>query len=141
MKKIEEKHHGVISLKDIYFKEISFLQDKDEKEEKEKDTDISLKTEVINPSKENFTIKLSIEIIDKGSANMRLSLIGIFEVDGYTQYDETTVQALLKRNTVAILFPFLRSQVTLLTAQPGMLPIVLPTININAFFDEQEIEK
>ena len=36
---------------------------------------------------------------------------------------------IIEKNTVAIMFPFVRSQVTLLTSQPGMAPMVLPTIN------------
>ena len=35
--------------------------------------------------------------------------------------------------TVAIMFPFIRSQITLLTTQPGMTPIVLPPINTTKF--------
>ena len=37
----------------------------------------------------------------------------------------------LKPNAVAIMFPFLRSQISLLTTQPDMIPVVLPAININ----------
>ena len=40
---------------------------------------------------------------------------------------------IIKNNTVAIMFPFIRSQVTLLTTQPGMTPIVLPPINTTKF--------
>ena len=36
---------------------------------------------------------------------------------------------LLNENTVAIMFPYVRSQVSLLTTQPGMTPILVPTIN------------
>ena len=43
-----------------------------------------------------------------------------------------------KKNTVAILFPYVRSAFTLLTAQPGMEPVVLPALNINALIDELE---
>ena len=38
-------------------------------------------------------------------------------------------ETLIKTNTVAIMFPFIRSQVSLITTQPGMAPIVLPPIN------------
>ena len=38
-------------------------------------------------------------------------------------------EAIRNANTVAIKFSFIRSQVTLLTSQPGMTPIVLPAIN------------
>ena len=42
-------------------------------------------------------------------------------------------EAIRNANTVAIKFPFIRSQVTLLTSQPGMTPIVLPAINTQKF--------
>lgn len=51
-------------------------------------------------------------------------------------YEEETYEkeeSIIKTNTVAIMFPFIRSQVTLLTTQPGMTPIVLPPINTTKF--------
>lgn len=48
----------------------------------------------------------------------------IYEAESYENEEE-----IIKSNTVAIMFPFIRSQVTLLTTQPGMTPIVLPPIN------------
>ena len=41
---------------------------------------------------------------------------------------------LIKENGVAILFPYLRSEITLLTTQPGFQPIVLPAVNIAKMF-------
>ena len=43
--------------------------------------------------------------------------------------DYSDEQEIIDNNTVAIMFPFIRSEVTLLTSQPGMSPIVLPPIN------------
>lgn len=40
---------------------------------------------------------------------------------------------IIKKNTVAIMFPFVRSQISLLTTQPDMVPIVLPPINTAKF--------
>ena len=51
-------------------------------------------------------------------------------------YDAETFELeenIVKTNTVAIIFPFIRSQVTLLTTQPGMTSIVLPPINTTKF--------
>ncbi|MDO4487154.1 MAG: protein-export chaperone SecB [Bacillota bacterium] len=53
-----------------------------------------------------------------------------FESDDYSMEED-----LIKTNTVAIMFPFIRSQVTLLTTQPEMTPIVLPPINTAKYFD------
>lgn len=36
----------------------------------------------------------------------------------------------MRQNAVAILFPYIRSQISLLTAQPETTPIVLPPLNI-----------
>ena len=48
-----------------------------------------------------------------------------------------TYDALVKANTVAIIFPFIRSQISLLTTQPGMKPIIMPPININSIIQSK----
>ena len=52
----------------------------------------------------------------------------VYEAETYEKEE-----SIIKTNTVAIMFPFIRSQVTLLTTQPGMTPIVLPPINTTKF--------
>ena len=47
----------------------------------------------------------------------------------YESDDYSREASIINTNTVAIMFPFIRSQVTLLTSQPGMIPIILPAIN------------
>ena len=37
---------------------------------------------------------------------------------------------IMYQNAVAIIFPYIRSQITLLTAQPGIDPVVLQPFNI-----------
>ncbi len=39
----------------------------------------------------------------------------------------------LEENTVAIMFPFVRSQVAIMTSQPNMSPIIIPAINTSKF--------
>ena len=52
----------------------------------------------------------------------------LYEADDYTMEE-----SIVKNNTVAIMFPFIRSQVTLLTTQPGITPILLPPINTTKY--------
>lgn len=47
----------------------------------------------------------------------------------YDNPDKGLVKKIVEMNTVAIMFPFIRSQVSLLTTQPGLTPIILPPIN------------
>ena len=35
---------------------------------------------------------------------------------------------ILEKNTIAIMFPYIRSYISIITTQPGMAPIVLPEI-------------
>ena len=44
---------------------------------------------------------------------------------------------LVSKNTVAILMPYLRSEVSLLTAQPNTDTVVLPVFNINNMIDDE----
>ena len=43
---------------------------------------------------------------------------------------------LISKNSVAILMPYLRSEISLLTAQPETETVVLPVFNINRMMDE-----
>ena len=45
---------------------------------------------------------------------------------------------MLEKNTLAIMFPYLRSYISIITTQPGMNPIVLPAMNIIALVNDQK---
>ena len=45
---------------------------------------------------------------------------------------------MLEKNTLAIMFPYIRSYVSIITTQPGMNPIVLPAMNIIALVNDQK---
>ena len=50
-------------------------------------------------------------------------------------YTASDHQTLIQKNSLAIMFPYLRSYITSLTAQPGVTPIVLPPMNIVAMVE------
>ena len=52
--------------------------------------------------------------------------------------DRDRRDTLLQKNTLAILFPYLRTQVSVITMQPDMNPIVIPPLNIEVVFDQAE---
>ena len=60
------------------------------------------------------------------------------DISGYCAVSDDISEKddLINKNAVAILFPYVRAQFTLLTSQPEMLPIVLPAMNINAMFGD-----
>lgn len=64
---------------------------------------------------------------------VKVMLTGYFRFDG--ECDESIKKSLLQNNATAILFPYLRAELTLLTAQPETTPIVMPVYNINAMME------
>lgn len=48
---------------------------------------------------------------------------------------------ILEKNTIAIMFPYIRSYISSITTQPGMSPIVLPAMNIVAMVRPEKIRK
>ncbi len=48
---------------------------------------------------------------------------------------------MLEKNTIAIMFPYIRSYISIITTQPGMPPIVLPAMNIIAMINDQKSKK
>ena len=45
---------------------------------------------------------------------------------------------MLEKNTIAIIFPYIRSYISIITTQPGMPPLVLPAMNIIAMVNDQK---
>lgn len=81
------------------------------------------------------TVGLSCEIHDEGNSllNLKVEFVGEFTCTDASVEDR---QVLLTKNTLAILFPYLRSQISLATTQPDMAPITLPPMNIESLFSE-----
>ena len=115
-----------LKMNNFYFSECSFKRD-----------------QLIRDGKYNIDIQKSIQPTDDHvydvtlktvicKEDVRLIVIAraqfIFESNDYSKEE-----SVINSNTVAIMFPFIRSQVTLMTSQPGMSPIVLPTINTAGF--------
>jgi len=63
--------------------------------------------------------------------SLLISLSGFFKIDDKEKLDDNMIQELINKNTVAIMMPYLRSEISLLTAQPDTDCVVLPPFNIN----------
>ena len=65
-----------------------------------------------------------------------IGLSGFFEIENQDQLEDQLLQNLINKNAVAILMPYLRSELTLLTAQPDTDSVVLPIFNINKMLEK-----
>ena len=135
MKEITNQNKSIMQLTNLYFKNISFSREKlniddnlkiffdHEIRKNDNDTDVVLSV-LIND--ENNALKLSVE------------LVGTFAFSNSEHVNKNLYDNLINKNAIAILFPYLRSQVTLITSQPNMTPIILPPININTLLKNDD---
>ncbi len=93
---------------------------------------IDLSKDVCKLENNRYTVTLTLNI-EKDNEDLCVKVVAVatFSIDNNN--DSELIGSVIETNTVAIMFPFIRSQVSLLTTQPGMMPIVLPPINTAKF--------
>lgn len=82
--------------------------------------------EELNDNEINVILKYEAKTKDDG-INIEVELYGNFCI--VDQIDNKEKRYLLHVNTIAIMYPYLRSQVSIATTQPGFMPIQLPIVN------------
>jgi preprotein translocase subunit SecB len=133
MNNINESHSALI-LHEVFIENLLFeRKDYTIKRVDIDNTKINFKRSIDDMGNNKYKVKLSINMISENEFDIETCICGIFEFEG----DKDFGSKLLSHNSVAILFPYLRSQITILTSQPGFEPIVLPVININRLLDEK----
>ena len=126
-----------IQMLDLYFSKFDFKQ---ERGTDSKEYNTSFQIEYAINSEDDTKVRVVVDTTvtnEVQSVVLNVQTVGIFKVDKL-DIDDATYEHLIKANTVAIIFPFIRSQVSLLTTQPGMMPVMIPPININALIENQD---
>ena len=133
---LKNVHPSVLTLKKIYVNNFSF---KREEEIKEYEAVVEIKRTSHSDEKNNV-IKLELQCtVGDETIGMKLeiTLTGVFEfIDGL---NDAGRKKMLEQNATAILFPFLRSQIAILTSQPDFTPLVLQPMNVVAMFENQKV--
>ena len=128
MVKQEEIVSDVLKMKNLYFQSIDFKAT-GKQADNEGCADVSFK-EVHDIKENTIDIKLYCEVKIDGVFVLKICLRGAFEVDNM---DSSRVLP----NAIAIMFPYLRSQVSLMSAQPNIPTLSLKPVNINALLAKQ----
>lgn len=105
-------------------------------EQHEFQTHPCFKTELIDLGENNYDMRLSVEISSTEEFPMPFELyaviVGHFTyVDGNEETAPDFKDQILKKNTVSILFPFLRQIVATLTSTANVPTLMLPIVNFN----------
>lgn len=127
---IATNYESPLVLKNIMITEGTFKRSEDSLEDVELQVNVSHNVNQI--SDREYKIILELSVADpQGKLSMFVKGMAIFETEQKTR-------TLIERNTLAIMFPYFRSYVSTLTTQPGMMPIVLPAMNIIAMLTEKD---
>ena len=125
--------YSVFKLNELVFDKIEF---KREGFQNDKEIEYEIQSQI--SQKEGADIyKINLTLSGKKTEeySFEICLTGYFSIEGNSDITQELKNDLVSKNAIAILMPYLRSEVSLLTAQPGMECIVLPAFNINKMFE------
>lgn len=83
---------------------------------------VSIGTNIPDPDVKKVSVRISGEKRDEYTFEIQAS--------GFFTYEGEADNIIIQQNAVAIVMPYIRSEVSILTAQPGVEPVVLPPFNI-----------
>ena len=121
---------SVLKLENLYFKKISFER---KGIKNEKDLSFQIQADVEENTKQSHLYKVTLTVTGEKEEeyDLAVSIVGIFSIDEKANIPDEMRNPLIEKNTIAILMPYVRSQISLITAQPGVECVVLPPFNIN----------
>lgn len=86
-----------------------------------------------------FKTLLNLKANKKDEYEIEITIQGVFSFSSSgEEISDSLKKNLIQKNSVAIMMPYVRSQLTLLTSQPGVDPVVMPPLNINAMLDSKQ---
>lgn len=107
---------------------------------KDKDIDFDINSDCTFED-DNFILSLELIIFPNAETNdypftMRVKIIGLFEVEHGIQ--EITKKDFAERNSIAILFPYLRALVSVYTSNANIGNLILPPINVVKYLENKK---
>ena len=117
-----------LEMKNLCFTKILFEQTQNGQNEKKIKFNISVEYE--QKTEKNILVRLIANITEESnSININVVEQADFELVNAEMLDNEAKNNILKVNTIAILMPYMRSQIAILTAQPGMNSLQIPIID------------
>lgn len=135
MRKIDEAK-SILTLKKTVMEKLRYERYSDDISKLDEKSEITFGKQLQQLEENLFKVCLNVSLVSPAKYEIEV------EIAGYFSIEEKSLLAknVLEKNTVAILFPYLRSQLTLLTSQPGFEPVILPVLNINALMSDEDKE-
>ena len=134
-----EDMKSVLRLDRLSFEEIQYTRNVDV-EITQVNYEMNFTKQIVSSTDEtNYRVALIANIWSTGKDNtkLKITLVGYFHCESE---DKELKKKLVENNAIAILFPYLRSQISLVTTQPDLPSIILPPMNSVNMFEEKKEE-
>lgn len=125
---ISTPYASQLKLVDLMIVESSFSRT--EKEIQDAALEMEIEKDIQKQSEDQYEVTLAVRLKEK---NDQINIYVKSKAHFTTQQENTN---LIEKNTIAIMFPYVRSHISSITSQPGMMPIVLPPMNIAAMLKD-----
>lgn len=125
-------------LHDVLVNSVEFKMSEDYKQLKEENLHFGFSSAIYESEDGSMYKITTTTTIDNGEdkdIDIKLVMSGYFGFIYGNDLAEEKKEHFIEKNTLAIIFPYIRSYITNLTAQSGGKPIVIPPININALLE------
>ena len=126
---IRTEHESPLKLEKLIISECRFARSEDSLENLKLNVRVGRQIEPLGMGK--YRVILELFIGDKDE-KLEISVKCLAHFETMQEYSP-----LIGKNTLAIMFPYIRSYISTITAQPGMSPIVLPPMNIVSMFQNE----
>lgn len=100
------------------------------------EAEFQMEGQISGGNDDNYRVVLTIKGEKKDEYDFLISLSGFFGFNAEEELSSEVKINLINKNAVSILMPYLRSEVSLLTAQPEVECIVLPPFNVMKMLEE-----
>lgn len=124
---MDKQVKSVLNISHFVFDEISFTR-KGFRQSDSGQVPFEVGTSVKKTEANNYIVTLVLKVEKTNEYTAKVQISGYCEIDE----NEPNKDVLLNENAPAILYPYARAQMTMLTAQPETTPLVLPVINMHA---------
>ena len=141
----KQKSKSILRFDDFYVESFNFVRNKEfeilEGKKVKLDFDFDFDFDFIDDERFIRVIKCSIfdEKYKENNKPFHLKIIvhGIFCVPNFNKENEMHNE-IIQKNTLAILFPYVRSAISHMTMEMQIEPVRLPPLNIKSFFEVKE---
>lgn len=132
----EKNIRSALQLKKLVFDKIEFNRHGFQNQNK---PEFKIQSEISKrEDDEVYRCSLTLKGNKRDEYTLEVKLSGYFTFSSEEEITEKRKNEVITKNTIAIIMPYLRSEITLLTSQPDTEPVILPVLNINNMMENDQ---